>query len=194
MTADRSEGWEDIAGTFMAVRSGIGVALVTGWAARVLAPGAAILDVGCGNGLPIGRALLDAGFMLHGVDAAPSLVAAFRQNCPGAPVVCEAAQDSGFFGRRFDAVISVGLLFLLSAPDQKRLIDRVAAALVDGGRFLFSAPRQVCDWQDSLTGRPSRSLGEAAYEKLLVAAGLDLVGCHVDEGENNYFEAVKRGA
>ncbi len=72
------------------------------------------------------------------------------------------------------------------------VLRRVAEALLPGGRALFSAPLEPCDWEDSITGRRSRSLGEREYERLLNLYGLDLVTCYVDEGENNYFEAVKR--
>ena len=44
-------------------------------------------------------------------------------------VSCEAVEDSSFFGRTFDGVIAVGLLFLLSAAEQRDLIRRVAFAL-----------------------------------------------------------------
>ena len=56
---------------------------------------------------------------------------------------------------------------------------------------MFSAPRQECAWDDMLTGRPSRSLGEAAYREALEAVGLTLVGQRTDAGGNHYFDAVK---
>lgn len=71
------------------------------------------------------------------------------------------------------------------------MIARVAKALRPGGRFLFSAPREACEWQDLLTGRRSVSLGEAGYARLLEEAGLQLVDCYTDEGANNYFDAAK---
>jgi hypothetical protein len=67
----------------------------------------------------------------------------------------------------------------------------VASALGPGGRFLFTAPPQVCTWDDLTTGRPSRSLGASAYRAELARAGLTVVGEEDDEGENHYYEAVK---
>ena len=191
MDADRSEGWEAIAGDFMAVRAAIGAVLVRDWATRHLPPGAEIVDVGCGSGVPISRALADGGFRVFGLDASATLVSAFRQNLPDAPAAVEAAQESAFFDHRFDAAVAVGLLFLLSEEDQGEVIGRVAGALRPGGRLLFSAPRECCEWQDLLTGRSSRSLGHDAYAQLLEGAGMQLDGCLLDEGENNYFDAVK---
>lgn len=150
------------------------------------------MDVGCGSGFPIAEALVEDQFQVFGIDASPTLIAEFRENLPQADAVCEAAQESAFFQRRFDGAVSIGFLFLLDREDQSKVLRRVAEALVPGGRVLFSAPLKPCEWKDSITGRRSRSLGEREYERLLNRDGLDLVTCHVDEGENNYFEAVKR--
>lgn len=191
MDIDRSEGWDGVAEQFMAARSAIGRALVRSWARDNLRPSSSIVDVGCGSGVPISQALIEDGFEVSGIDASPRLINAFQRRFPEAQGACEAAQDSMFFYRTFDAAVSIGLLFLLSADDQRRVIDRVAQALVPGGRFLFSAPRGVCEWQDILTGRRSTSLGDQAYGKILEASGLQLVGCQADEGSNNYYDAAK---
>ncbi|MGK6356314.1 class I SAM-dependent methyltransferase [Sphingomonas sp. DT-207] len=191
MTIDRSEGWDGVAEQFIAARSGIGTGLVRSWARDHLPLSATVVDVGCGSGVPIAQVLVEEGFTVFGIDASPRLIATFRRRFPDAPSACEAAQDSAFFGRSFDAAVSIGLLFLLSADDQRKLLGRVADALEPGGRFLFSAPREPCEWPDALTGRRSMSLGEQTYQRLLEASGLHLVGCRVDEGGNNYFDAVK---
>lgn len=189
MSIDRSEGWDDIAERFMAVRSDIGASLVRSWARENLPESGSVIDIGCGSGVPIARALMKEGFAVFGIDASPALIAAFRRRFPDAPSACEAAQHSDFFHRSFDAAVAVGLLFLLSEEDQRSVIARVGRSLRPGGRFLFSAPRESCEWADMLTGRRSRSLGEAAYARLLDASGLRLLGCRMDEGGNNYFDA-----
>lgn len=191
MNGDRSEGWDAVAVHFMAARSAIGADLVRAWARDNLPQAGSIVDIGCGFGVPIAKALIEQGFEVSAIDASPSLIAAFRRRFPDAPSACEAAQDSALFGRSFDAAVSIGLMFLLSAEDQGKVIDRVATALRPGGRFLFTAPREIQEWEDSLTGRRSRSLGEDAYRQLLEAAGLRLTGCFADEGGNSYYDAVK---
>ncbi len=191
MAIDLSEGWDGVADRFIAARSAVGASLVRAWAADNLPPGSAIVDVGCGSGAPIAQALVDAGFSVSGVDASPRLIDAFRQRFPDARVACEPAQDSGFFGRSFDAAVAIGLVFLLAPDHQRAVIERVAKALRPGGRFLFSAPQEACEWPDMLTGRQSRSLGEPAYRALLEAADLRLIRRYADEGGNNYYDAAK---
>jgi chemotaxis methyl-accepting protein methylase len=77
------------------------------------------------------------------VDAAPSFVSAFQRNLPGTPIVCESVLESSFFDRTFDAVFVIGLMFLLKAEEQYRLIRRFTDIRVPGGRLLFTSTRRT---------------------------------------------------
>ena len=194
---DRSNGYEGIAAEFLSRRGnaaarsrGIGVKNVREWA-RTLPRGCAVIDLGCGPGFPITDVLVTEGLNVYGVDASPSFVAAFRRNLPGIPIACEAVQDSTFFDRHFDAVVAWGLMFLLSAEDQGRLIQRVAEILVPAGRLLFTSTAEPAVWNDAMTGCESRSLGAVEYRQRLEEAGLLLNREYEDEGENHYFDASK---
>jgi len=188
---DLSNGYEAVASEFMRRRQPhLGVAAVRSWA-RSLAPGSSVLDLGCGHGVPVSRTLIHDGFVVYGVDASPTLTAAFRRRLPHAHVACEAVESSGFFARTFGGIVAVGLIFLLPPEVQRRLIRRVALALDPGGRVLFTSPAQACTWADGLTGVLSRSLGAKAYEAELLGAGLTLANEHEDEGGNHYFDACR---
>ena len=192
---DRSNGYEGIAEEFLGGRgsvnsSGVGVRSVREWA-RKFQPGAAVLDLGCGSGLPITKVLVEAGLSAYGVDAAPSYVEAFRRNFPDVPVVCEAVEDSTFFNRKFDGVLSWGLMFLLLPDTQRQLIERIGDIVVPGGRVLFTSPSKPLVWNDAMTEMESRSLGSEEYRRLLSAAGF--VDIQEYEREtNHYFDAVKK--
>lgn len=186
---DASSGYEAIAAEFQRLRdpSRIGVATVERWA-RSLPRGGAVLDLGCGSGVPISVTLADVGLAVYGIDASPTLTEAFRRRLPGAQVACESIVDSRFFGRTFDGVVAVGVMFLLTPEAQRALIHRVAAAMNPDARFLFTSPSQACTWTDVLTGRESRSLGAEAYAAVFAEAGLVLAGESQDEGENHYYD------
>src|SRR5687768_3741370 len=189
MTVDRSNGYEAAASEHIARRRTIGADRVRAWA-RSLPPKPAVLDLGCGDGRPISIALIDERCTVYGVDAAPSMVAAFRRRFPDAQVVCEPAEESSFFGRSFDGIVAWGMMFLLSENPQREVIRRAASALNAGGRFLFTSAKQSDTWTDAVTGRPSVSLGADAYRSLLSGVNLDVIDEYVDEGENYYYDAV----
>jgi SAM-dependent methyltransferase len=195
---DRSNGYEGVAVEFLAGRgrapsTAIGARAVRDWARRV-PPGATTLDLGCGSGLPITKVLVNEGLNVYAIDASPSLVQAFRYNLPETPIACESVGESLFFERMFDGVVAWGLIFLLPAEEQRRLIQRVATILVPGGRLLFTsaAGAEPRVWNDAMTGLESRSLGAVEYRRELSSVGLSLIREYEDEGENHYFDARKK--
>lgn len=192
MAGDPSNGWNDVARDFIALRSPVGLAIVHAWAASLPA-GASVVDVGAGHGEPLTAALVGHGLDVRAIDAAPAMAAALRRRFPDMPVACEAAEASAFFGRRFDAVMAVGLVFLLDEAGQRALLARMAGALRPGGHLLFTAPAGPCTWPDALTGRASRSLGAEAYARILGRHGLVVTHRSMDEGGNTYHHARKSG-
>ncbi|KAA6463040.1 class I SAM-dependent methyltransferase [Acidobacteria bacterium AB60] len=193
---DKSRGYEGIAPRYIAGRGsnskgrGVGAIEVAEWS-RGLPGGGSVLDVGCGTGLPISQVLIERGLEVFGVDASPSMVAAFRRNFPDAPVECAAAEDSTFFGRSFDGIVSWGLFFLLDEGTQRRLLSKVAGALKPGGSFCFTAPQPICSWNDAMTQQLSLSLGYEAYKEAMAADGLELTGTLLSAGDNFYYFARK---
>ena len=194
---DPSNGYESVSDEFLARRgdrgnrpTAIGVKEVQNWAKKLPRAGS-VVDLGCGPGLPITVILLEEGLRVFGVDAAPSLVAAFQRNLPGTPIVCESVLESRLFDRNFDAVLSIGVMFLLKPEEQHRLIRRFADILVPGGRLLFTSPAKAAVWSDAMTGLESISLGAVSYRELLGAAGISVSEEYEDVGENHYFDAFK---
>ena len=192
MPEDLSNGYEAIADQFMRhrIQSTIGLATIRAWA-QSLPQGGAVLDVGAGPGQPLTAALIQAGFDVSAIDASPAMVSAFRQRFPGVPVKCESAEQSHFFNRTFDGILAIGLVFLLNEDSQRTLIQRMATALKPDGQLLFSAPHQLCVWNDVLTGQPSYSLGADEYRHIIANSGLILAGEYVDSGQNHYYTACK---
>lgn len=190
VATDRSKGWEAVARRFVAERSSIGAATVRAWC-RTLPEAASVLDLGCGSGVPIAEALIAGGCRVSGVDASPSMVAAFRRRFPEVPVACEAVEDSSCFDSTYDAIVAIGLLFLLPVDGQRAVIQRVSTALKPDGRFLFTAPVQAVSWTDTMMGGQCVSLGDAAYRRALTDAGLLVVAEYSDEGDNHYYDACR---
>jgi len=104
-----------------------------------LSPASLVLDVGCGNGVPITRALLDAGHHIVGLDSSAAMLDRFRGNLPRTPAVRAIVEYAPFADASFDAAIAWGMLFHLTVERQRRAIEEVSRVLRPRAPFLFTA-------------------------------------------------------
>ena len=137
--------------------------------AAALPDGAAVLDLGCGSGEPETAALAERGLTVYGMDASPTMSAAFRARYPDAEAECATVEEPTFFGHQFQAIVAWGLFFLLPAATQRELIAKMAGAIKSGGKLLFTAPSHATCWRDGMTGQESVSLGRDEYVDALEA-------------------------
>ena len=106
-----------------------------------LAPGASVLDIGCGTGEPIARHLIETGFDVTGVDAAPAMIALCRPRFPNAPWI-EADMRTLALQRRFDAIIAWDSFFHLDQTEQRAMFPIFQRHIAPAGVLLFtSGPR-----------------------------------------------------
>lgn len=149
------------------------------WLARFCAlmpEGGAVLDIGCGAGVPLAGDLARRGFDVTGIDAAPTMVALFAQNLPGTPVHLADMRQLAL-GRRFDGLLAWDSLFHLSPEDQRPMFARLAAHAGPGAALMFSSgPAEGCAMGE-LEGEAlyHGSLGAAEYRALLARAGFEVV-------------------
>jgi SAM-dependent methyltransferase len=110
------------------------------WLERALADvpqGAAVLDLGCGTGAPIGVFLNAQGYALTGVDFSTEMLAQFRARLPGATAICTDMRALDL-GQQFDAIIDWGAFFHLTMEEQRAALPRIAGHLAPGGRLLLT--------------------------------------------------------
>lgn len=192
---DKSNGYESIAKRFIEIRGqkddGTGTSNVPNWI-KSLPKNSSVLDLGCGTGIPITKVLIQEEMKVYGIDASPKLIKEFQKNFPNIPVECEAVENSNFFNKQYDAIIAWGLIFLLSSNTQIELLYKIGNSLKFGGRFLFTAPKQKTEWEDVMTKKKSRSLGAKKYKEVLFESDLTVIQEFKDEGENYYYEAIKK--
>jgi len=105
-----------------------------------LAPGARVLDAGCGAGR-LAAALGLRGFAVSAVDASPEMVALAREN--GVEAELGDAQTLGFPDDAFELVLGIGLLPWLSSPIQG--LRELARVLRPGGYVILTTdnPRRL---------------------------------------------------
>jgi 2-polyprenyl-3-methyl-5-hydroxy-6-metoxy-1,4-benzoquinol methylase len=190
--AQSIEAYEQYALEFLQRRdnSRVGVRTVARWACS-LQPSSQVLEIGCGGGIPVTETLVDAGLNLWAIDSSPTLVKTFRDRYPDIPVQCVSVLESDFFQKKYDAVLSIGLIFLLNEEDQLKMLHRVSEILRPCGSFLFTAPVETGEWADAVTGQKCFTLGKDVYLAALKKSGFEEVKCYYDRGKNNYYEVKK---
>ena len=163
--------------------------------ASSLPPASLVLDVGCGNGVPITRALLSAGHRVVGLDTSSSMLARFTKNCPAAFAVRGTVESCPFTDGLFDAAVAWGVLFHLNPEDAIRAIASVSRTLKCDAPFLFTAgDEDGFDAKESqMNGVTFRyfSYSVDGYRRKLASHALTLVDVHADSGKNTYYLAKK---
>jgi SAM-dependent methyltransferase len=101
-----------------------------------LEPGARVLDIGCGAGVPADRLLVEAGMDVTGIDISPVQIDRARDLVSGATFVCCDIVDFVLDPSSFDAIVSLYALIHLPLDDQRELLPRIFTALRPGGLLL----------------------------------------------------------
>jgi len=162
------------------------------WSARVIDPGrthfvdqldqrlpqgAAVLDLGCGPGIPSTRQLAHR-FQVTGVDISAGQLALASANVPGAKFVQADISTVTFPDSAFDAVTAFYSLIHLPRTELAHALARIARWLRPGGLFLatFSTADNPA-WTGDWLGQPMffSSYDAATNLQLLSDAGFEIV-------------------
>lgn len=154
-----------------------------------LRPSSKVLDLGCGNGVPALRTIVE----LHegvGVDISRKQIDLARANVPAAEVLQADAMELDFPSSLFDAVVALYLFDHLPREEHAPLLVKLNDWLKPGGFLLFSIepadePAHVGDW----LGKPMffSHFDEVTTLGLVRDAGFDVLDSHLEtqiEGEN----------
>ena len=102
---------------------------------RLLAPGARVLDLGCGRGVILGP-LADRGYEVHGVEISAE---AARGADPRAEIrIASSLSDAGYETAFFDEVVIWHVLEHVDDP--RGTLEEVARILRPGGRLIVAVP------------------------------------------------------
>jgi 2-polyprenyl-3-methyl-5-hydroxy-6-metoxy-1,4-benzoquinol methylase len=110
-----------------------------GWMAHLvsrLPARASVLDLGCGNGMPVCGLLVDAGLQVTGVDLSDIQVERARALVPGATFQRADASGVTFEAGSFDAIVCLYMLIHLPLAEQPGLFARMAGWLRPNGILL----------------------------------------------------------
>jgi cyclopropane fatty-acyl-phospholipid synthase-like methyltransferase len=147
----------------------------------VLPAGATVLDLGCGNGVPIARTL-SASHTVIGVDFSGEQIALARKQAPNANLIQADMASCAFRRASLDAVVSFYAIFHLPLSEHAPLIARVSEWLKLGGYLLatFSPDRQEGYTEDFFGAEMYWSnLSLPEYRAMLLASGYEILSDRV---------------
>lgn len=150
----------------------------------LLPPAAAVLDLGCGNGLPTARLLADRGHRVTGVDLSGEQVTRCRANVPEATVLRTEMTALAFPPGSFDAVVSFYAITHVPRTRHAALFGRIASWLRPGGLFAASlGAGESDDIESEWLGvpMPFSHFAADANLALLREAGFDILHAEVAE-------------
>jgi SAM-dependent methyltransferase len=142
----------------------------------LLPAGATVLDIGCGPGVPIARYFRDRGCAVTGVDAAPEMLALFRQNLPGVAAHLADMRRLALDGT-FDGLIAWDSFFHLTQADQRLMFPVFRRHAAAGAALMFTSGPSHGEAIGQLKGEPlyHASLAGQEYRALLAEQGFEVV-------------------
>ncbi|GAA4985262.1 class I SAM-dependent methyltransferase [Actinopolymorpha pittospori] len=136
-----------------------------------------VLDLGCGCGIPVARALSEAGHAVTGVDLSEVQIQRARTLVPRATFRTADATEAEFPAASFDAVVCLYALIHMPLSEQPVLLRRIATWLRPDGWFLASGGHQAWtgtedDWLGAGATMWWSHADTATYRTWIIQAGL----------------------
>ncbi|MEB3231457.1 MAG: class I SAM-dependent methyltransferase [Leptolyngbyaceae bacterium] len=145
------------------------------WLDRFIAylpAGGAVLDIGCGAGIPISQYLLSKGFKLTGVDASATMIGLSRSRFPeGKWIVMDMRSLS--LPQKFDGIIGWDSFFHLDMDEQRVTLSSFCRYLNVGGTLLLTIGDKAGEVLGMVDGQQvyHSSLDPMEYKEMLIFAG-----------------------
>jgi SAM-dependent methyltransferase len=164
-----------------------------------LTPGAPVLDLGCGCGVPATRILAER-YAVTGADLSPVQIARARTLVPSAQFLCADMTTLDFAPASFAAIVSLYAIIHVPIEQQPTLLDRIVAWLRPGGLLLISVGGDHAwtgsepDWLDVPGGTMYWSHADAAaYRRWLTDRGCQIEqATFIPEGDGGHMLILAR--
>jgi len=147
-----------------------------------LAKGAAVLDLGCGSGRPVGEHMARQGLQVTGVDSSPAMISLCRNRLPGHEWIVADMRGLSL-GRRFDGILAWDSFFHLGYDDQRLMFGAFARHASERAVLMFNSGPMHGEAVGSYRGDPlyHASLAAAEYEALLDLSGFEVIEHAADD-------------
>jgi SAM-dependent methyltransferase len=137
----------------------------------LLPEGAAVLDLGCGGGLPVAGNLAAHGMRVTGVDSSPTLIALCRERMPEQEWIVSDMRGLRL-GRAFDGILAWDSFFHLDPDAQRATFATFAAHARRDTVLMFNTGPAFGEAIGNYRGDPlyHASLDRSEYEQLLAGS------------------------
>jgi len=105
---------------------------------KLLKPGASILDIGCGAGIPIDTYFIERGFRVQGIDISEKQIELAKRNLPEGKFEVKDMEELRAGDYRVDAVVSFYTIFHISREKHAQLFKKINSFLPTGGLLLVT--------------------------------------------------------
>lgn len=148
-------------------------------------PGSDILDLGCGNGVPVAAYFIQHGMKITGVDASPGMIARCQARFPDHQWHW-ADMRALALGQQFDALLAWDSFFHLTRDAQRQMFPRFAAHTRPGAHLLFNTGPQNGEALGRFADQDlyHSSLSPDEYRFLLQQSGFDEIAHVAEEPES----------
>jgi len=169
------------------------------WLDALIAPvalGSRILDIGCGNGVPVAAYLIQQGLQVTGIDSSPGMIASCRRKFPDNQWYC-ADMRALALGQQFAALVAWDSFFHLTRGAQRQMFPRFAEHALPGARLLFNTGPENGEAIGRFAGQElyHASLAADEYRYLLQQSDFEVirhVAEDVEAGGRTVWLACKR--
>ena len=143
-----------------------------GYLARAVAgaPRGWALDVGCGSGGRFPRALLSAGFTVHGIDVADAMIALAARRHPESTFDVANVVDWRP-AHAYALVVAWDSLFHVALSRQEHVVRKLCRALAPGGRLLLTVGGRHGEFMAPMRGQSLYYASLAPHEYLEILSG-----------------------
>lgn len=149
-----------------------------------VAPGSHILDIGCGNGVPIAAYFIQQGLQVTGIDSSQSMINSCRSQFPDQQWYC-ADMRSLALEQQFSAVVAWDSFFHLTRDAQRRMFPRFAQQALPGARLLFNSGPENGEAIGCFADKElyHASLAADEYRHLLQQSGFEVIRHQAEDAQ-----------